>query len=100
MFMIDMRVCLVTVEEPSSPSDGSDNEVESDEGSDRLATSSAANHVCIYCKTTSKIMLILSLLCTLSCKFSLYLFLPTICSILTKYYAVYYLLHALKNKPV
>ena len=42
------------VEEPSSPSDGSDNEMESDEGSDRLATSSAADYVCIHCKSTSK----------------------------------------------
>jgi len=48
------RVCLVTVEEPSSPSDGSDNEMESDEGSDRLAASSAGDYVCIHCKSTSK----------------------------------------------
>jgi len=42
------------VEEPSSPSDGSDNEIESDEGSDRLATSSVADYVCVNCKSTSK----------------------------------------------
>jgi len=49
-----MMMCLVIVEEPSSPSDGSDNEMESDEGSDRLAASSAAEYVCTHCKATSK----------------------------------------------
>lgn len=53
VLVITMTVCLVTVEEPSSPSDGSDNEMESDEGSDRLAASSAADYVCTHCKSTS-----------------------------------------------
>jgi len=44
-------LCLL-VEEPSSPSDGSDNEVESDEGSDRLTTSTG-DFVCIRCNSTS-----------------------------------------------
>ena len=43
------------VEEPSSPSDGSDNEMESDEGSDPLAASSSGrDYVCMHCKSTSE----------------------------------------------
>jgi len=46
-------VYVLAVEEPSSPSDGSDNEMESDEGGDRLAASSTADYVCVRCKSTS-----------------------------------------------